>query len=109
MAYRTAQESAGLPRTALLLARPELYPSTRGPIGFSAGYAPVAVIGVCLLLWLLVSGSFWAGRRVERASQLGQVLALQQMERETWAAVRALDSISMRYQITMLRTARLSH
>jgi hypothetical protein len=54
---------------------------------------------VCVLLWLLVTGSFWAGRRVERGTQLGQVLALQQEQEALWGAVRALDSVSMQYMV----------
>ena len=70
------------------------------PIPVSPARHVVSAVAWSLMAALvLAGGSFWAGRRVERASQLGRVLALQQLERDTWAAVRALDSISMRYMV----------
>jgi hypothetical protein len=56
----------------------------------------------CLVFWGI---GYTTGRRVERTNQLGQVLAAQQLERDLWAAVRAVDSIAMRYQIAGLRAA----
>ena len=61
----------------------------------------VAMLG-CLLSGVL---GYAVGRRMERETQFGQVLAMQQLERDLWGAVRSLDSISMRYQVTVLRAS----
>lgn len=75
----------------------------------SGGVMAVATAWIITLWCCSVAGAFWAGRMVERSEQLGQVIRLQIVERDAWEAVRALDSISMRYQIAALRGAQVKH
>lgn len=72
-------------------------------------HAPLAVIAVCLSLLGGFSGAFWAGRRVERGSQLGQVLAASQDSVAIWGAIHALDSLSMQCLLGQSRRARPTH
>ena len=61
-----------------------------------AGYAPLAIMLVCLTLLVLCSGAFWAGRMVEQRSQLGRLLESAPAVEAMQAATRSADSLGMR-------------
>ena len=60
-----------------------------------AGYAPLAIMLVCLTLLVLCSGAFWAGRMVEQRSQLGRLLESAPAVEAMQTATKQADSLGM--------------
>jgi hypothetical protein len=104
MAFRRTEGATLLLSRSLALAESDA-PLSRS-VGFPAGYAPLAIVGVCLLLWLLVTGSFWAGRMVEQRSELGRLLASAPAVEELEAATRQADSLGMQMMLQLGRLHR---
>ena len=101
MAFRRTEGATLLLSRSLALAESDA-PLSRS-VGFPAGYAPVAIVAVCLLLWLLVSGAYRVGRLVEQRSELGRLLASAPAVEDLQAATRQADSLGMQLMIQMGR------
>ena len=61
------------------------------------------------MMLVLAAVSFWAGRKVEREGQLGQVLALAPALDDLRAATATADSLGMEMMLRMGQRAAGSH
>lgn len=82
----------------MLLTLPE-----RSVASLPDGYAPLAVVWVCLVVIVLMSGAFWCGRMVEQRRELGQILALAPALEDLQAATRSADSLGMQMLLRLGR------
>src|SRR3989442_950765 len=95
---------------ALLLSRSLAYPqrdvSPRSSDSVSARYASLTVAIGSLVVLVLVSGAFWAGRMVEQRSEFAKALAYAPALEDIQAATRFQDSVSMQFVLQMGRLRR---